>query len=306
MRGIAIVVVVCSLAFFLAGFYEWSMARESARWPGRAAKITAYQVHRGEEDGGSYVSIEGVFVDTQRAFTAKRYAYAVVNGMSPGRKHLAPYKPGYMTEVYVDPKDARNVILCNTPSLRFQYGELAVTAGLFLASLLYLALGRKHSARSSFRAAPRTVELPRWAGLAIGLAMAGLFLGLGAWLIHMGHMGHSPAQQWSPGEGKIVMLMGLLFAYGGLACAVRILWGERIPPIVDRILLSLFLVVLGLPFIAIPLLDPGGISSSVSVNGAVVHSAKGSSAGAVVFMAAGILCLAGALWPWRWWKRRKR
>lgn len=56
---------------------------------------------------------------------------------------------------------------------------------------------------------------------------------------------------------------------------------------------------------AIPILDPGGIESSVSVNGTITLTGQGSSVGAVVFMVAGILCQIGALWPWRWWKRNR-
>ena len=306
-RQMAIFMLVISLVFFLIGCYEWSKAKESAHWPARAAKITASEVRKGNKGEGSWVAIEGVFVDTGEAFRVKRYAYGVINGMSPGQEYLGQYKPGALTTVYVDPQDKSDVILCNAPSLTFQYSELAVTAGIFLASLLYLLFRwKKPEGRKTFRttaSAARTVELPRWAGMLIGMAMALLFLGLGIWMIRAGAVGHPSAGVRSPGQGTIMILAGLLFACGGLQAMVAVLWGDRLPKIAGRIMLSLFLFFLGLPFIAVPILDPGGISSSVSINGAVVHRAGGSSVGAVVFLLVGIGCLVGAFWPWRWWKK---
>lgn len=306
MKSLAILILAGSLLFFLIGLYELSKARETACWIARPAKITAFQVHEGE-DSGSYVTIDGVFVDRGGVFSVKRYAYGVLNGMTPNQAYLAPYKPGFKTTVFVDPNDASNVILCNTPSLTFQYGELVVTACLCLVSMLYLIFKRKKTGDSSVLSSSstaRTVELPRWAGILIGLGMAFLFLGLGVWIIRMGIAGRSPAETWTSGQATGALLMGILFAYGGLQSMILVIWGNRLPQIAHKIMLSLFLVVLGLPFIAIPIVDPGGISSSTSINGLVVHKTQDSSAGAVVFMAAGILCVFGALWPWRWWKKK--
>lgn len=309
MRQIAIFVLIMSLAFFLIGFFEWSKAKESAHWPARGAKITSSEVRNGKKGEVSWVAIDGVFVDTGGAFSVRRYAYGVVNGMSPSQTYLARYKPGALATVYVDPEDSSNVILCNAPSLTFQYSELAVTAGIFLASLLYVIFGRKKTGECdpvrTIAPVARTVKLPRWAGVLIGIAMALLFLGLGIWMILMGAVGHSPAEEWSPGKAKIMMLMGLLFVCGGLPAMVAVIGGDKLPRIVSRIMLSLFLIFLGIPFIAIPILDPGGISSSTSINGIVVHEARGSSGGAAVFMLVGVLCLVAAFWPWRWWKKNR-
>ncbi len=308
MRSLATIVLVGAFVFFLIGLYELSKAKETAGWAARPAKIAAYQVLQGDESG-SYAAIDGVFVDTGAAFRVRRYAYGVINGMAPGQPYLVPYKPGYATTVYVDPKDGSNVILCNTPSLTFQYGELLVTACLCLVSVWLLIFRRKKRAEGYVSAHPcrsttRTVELPRWVGMIMGLGMALLFLGLGIWIMYMGMVGHSPAETWSPGQAKGALFLGILFAYGGLQSLVLVIGGNRLPAVVRKIMLSLFLVVLSLPFIVIPIVDPGGISSSTSINGTVVYEAQGSSAGAVVFMIAGILCLFGAFWPWRWWKKK--
>ena len=150
MRPIAIIVLAGSFVFFLIGLYELSKAKETAGWAARAAMITDYQVHKGD-DSGSYATIDGIFVDTEGAFKVKRYAYGVINGMAPSQAYLVPYKPGFMTTVYVDPKDDSNVILCNTPSLTFQYGELVVTACLCLASMWYLIFKRKKTLRRNRR-----------------------------------------------------------------------------------------------------------------------------------------------------------
>jgi hypothetical protein len=63
MRQIAIFVFVMSLVFFLIGLFEWSKAREAAHWPGRAAQITSAEVRKAADDGGSWVALEGIFVD---------------------------------------------------------------------------------------------------------------------------------------------------------------------------------------------------------------------------------------------------
>jgi hypothetical protein len=89
MRQLAIVIVAGSLLFFLVGLYELSKAKETAHWAARPARITAYQVHQGD-DSGSYAHIDGVFVDSGGAFSVKRYAYGVINGMAPSRAHLGP------------------------------------------------------------------------------------------------------------------------------------------------------------------------------------------------------------------------
>lgn len=173
-----------------------------------------------------------------------------------------------------------------------------------LAVVLYLIRKAKHR-REQEPNPTRTVEVPKWVGTFIGIGMVLAFLGLGLWMVYMGVVGRTPAATMKPGEAKILMLLGVLFAFGGIQVAVSVIWGGNPPKMVDRIMKSLFLVFLGLPFIAIPILDPGGISSSVSVNKSVVHATKGSTVGAVVFMVVGVLCLVGAVWPWRWWKKRR-
>lgn len=152
----------------------------------------------------------------------------------------------------------------------------------------------------------RTTEIPRWASLLIVMAMALSFVGSGIWMIRTGWVGHTPTVELSPQQAKIPMLIGFEFVCGGLAIVVAAIWGARFPPIMARISTSLFLVALGLPAIAIAILDPGGISSSTSINGAFVHVTKGSAVGAVVFLVSGLLCLFGAFWPWRWWKKNRK
>jgi hypothetical protein len=303
MKSVAIIVLVMSAIFFSAGWYELTKAKETAGWPSYPAKITAARVEK-VEDSGSYVKIEGAWLDSGVPFTVKRYAYAVVNGLSPRQPYLAPYKAGLVTNVYMDPHDRDNVILNNHPSLSGMHLWQVTTAVAFVASLLYLVFRRKTSDRHSDDVPrTRTIVLPEWGSILVGALMGLLCLALGAWIIHMGMIGHSPAETWSPGESKVVLCMGLLFAYGGVQTLILSIGGARIPKVVHKIMLSLFLIILALPFIAAPIFDPGGITSSSSINGLVIHEQKGSVVGAVVFMMAGVLCVVGALWSWRWWKK---
>lgn len=147
-------------------------------------------------------------------------------------------------------------------------------------------------------------ELPRWASVLIVMALLLLFVWVGTSLIHWGCVGHSPVKKLSPGQAKIAILAGVLFAYPAIVGMVVLIWGGRCPPVVERIGGALFLVVLGLLFLAIPFFDPSGISCSASVDATVRHPVEGSSAGSAVFMAFGIGCLAGAFWFWRRWKRK--
>lgn len=309
MRGVLLVVLVGSVLFFLAGVFELSGARAAAHWPARAARITTAEVRHGDQS--TWMAIEGVLVDDGSRFAIHRYAYGVVNGLSPGQPYLAAYKPGSLTRVYVDPQDSDNVILCNTPSLKFQYAELAVTAVLALASslaLARLAVRRRRGSGWDPDQLPawlnRPVELPRWVGLLLGIAIGLLFVALGAWLIHMGIAGRTPAQLLRPPECKIVMLLGVLFGFGGLQTVVMLVGGDRIPQVVQQFIRSLCLVVLGLPFLAVAILDPRGITSSTSIGGLKVTASQGSLTGAIVFVLVGLACLVAALWPWRWWKQR--
>ncbi len=310
MRKLAIIILLWPIFFFCAGVYEMKKAKETADWPGRRATITAadvVEVKESNSGGGSrYLSIRGLFLDTGTSFTVKRYAYGAVNGLSPRQKYLAPYKPGYMTTVYVDPADAANVILCNTPSLTGNYVFMGGSAFAVVAILWWLMFKSRKTEVPPCAPRPwvQNRELPRWAGVSIGLGMALLFLGLGIWIIYMGMGGHSPAETWTAGQAKVVAVMGMLFTYGGVICLVQMICRGNPPPLLNKIMRSIFFVFLGLPFVLIPILDPGGISSSSSVNGFVVHKTQGSSVGAVVFMITGVLCLVAAFWPWRWWKKR--
>ena len=307
MKKFAMIFMLWPIFFFGAGLWEMSKAKETAGWPAIPAKITSFQILKGHE-GGGYVSIEGKFLDTGGTFTVKRYAYGAVNGLSPSQPYLAPYKPGYVTTVYVDPKDPNNVILCNNPSLTGNYMLMGGSVLAVLGILWWLIFKSKKKAEPYVPPyAPvqraQTKELPRWAALLIGFGMLLLFLGLGIWMIYMGMVGHSQAEKWNPNQSKIVICMGMLFVFGGLMGLMQAIYNGNPPSLLNKIILSLFLVFLGLPFIAVAIFDPGGIHSSASVGGFVVHESKGSPMGAVVFMLVGIGCMVGAFWPWRWWKK---
>jgi hypothetical protein len=163
-----------------------------------------------------------------------------------------------------------------------------------LAVILYLI-------RRGGVAAALTVEVPKWVGsLVVGIGMAVPFLGVGIGMVCMGFDGRSPAGTMRPGEAHCLSLFGVAFAFGGIYAAIRVIWEGRLAPKVQRFVNSLFLVFLGVPIIATGLLDRASIRTSIF--DLPVHGPVGSSAGAVGFLVAGLLCLVGAFWPWRWWK----
>ncbi len=313
MRKFWTIFLLWPIVFFGAGIYEMMKAKETADWPAIPAKITSFQILK-DDEGGSYVHIEGKFIDTGEPFTVKRWAYGAVNGLSASQPYLAPYKSGYMTTVYVDPKDPNNVILCNNPSLTGNYMIMGGSATAVLAILWWLLLGCKkweeRQAKKQYVPSYSPIrpgqskELPTWAGILIGILFSMVFLGIGVWSLYMAYIGRSPAAVFSHNDKIFMVLFGMMFSYGGIMALVTVGFGGKLPPILQRIMLSLFLFFLGLPFIVIPIIDPGGISSSSSINGHVINETKGSSVGAVVFMLVGIGSMIGALWPWRWWKKR--
>jgi len=291
-------------------------AEATGAWPAYPAKITSAEVVTTEDSDGQtsrYLDIKGKFLDTGEPFTARRWAYGAVNGLSPHQPYLAPYEPGYVTTVYVDPAAPANVILCNDPSLTGNAMFMGGSAAAVIGILCWVLYGRKkweaYRARKAAAEPFSTVrsnqsrELPMWAGVLIGVCMILIFLGLGIWMIYMGIIGETLAEELAPNEAKILILVGMLFAFGGIMGLVMAIFNGNPPPILNKIVLSLFLLFLGLPFIAIPILDPDRISSSASAGGFVIHESQGSSFGAVVFMLAGLGCLVGAFWPWRWWKK---
>jgi len=148
--------------------------------------------------------------------------------------------------------------------------------------------------------ATTTVEVPKWVGPLIGIGMATPFLGLGISLVYMGVAGRTPAGALRPGEAKSLSLFGMAFAFGGIQAAISVICGGKPSQTVQRITNSLFLVFLGLPFIATGILNRAGIS--VSILDLPVHGPIASLVGAIGFIAGGFLCLVAAFWPWRWWK----
>lgn len=301
------------VAFFCAGLYEMKRAAESYSWPACPAKITSFQVLDGDESGG-YVRIEGKFTDTGEPFTVRRWAYGAVNGLYSDQPYLSPYKPGYLTTVYVDPGDRSNVILCNDPSLTGNYMFMGFSGAAIIGIVWWLLLGeKKYEARQAKKKAAelhtskrsgQAKEAPLWVGIFIGILFVVVFLGIGLWSLYMAYAGRSPAEVFSRNDRIFALLFGMAFSYGGVSALVGLILKGNIPPLLQRIWLSLFLFFLGLPFIVIPIIDPGGISSSTSVGGFEVSHKQGSSMGAVVFMLCGIGCMTGAFWPWRWWRKR--
>lgn len=66
-------------------------------------------------------------------------------------------------------------------------------------------------------------------GTLIGIGMGLLFLGLGIWMVYMGVVGRSPAATMPPAKAKIILMMGVLFAFGGIQAAVKVILGAFWP-----------------------------------------------------------------------------
>ena len=128
-------------------------------------------------------------------------------------------------------------------------------------------------------------------GKIVGGLMGLVFLGIGLWAIHhtvLGRAADGPMELRSmPGN----LAMGTLFAWGGLQTLILVVGGNKLPRVAHVILLSLFLLCLAAPFLLVGILTPDQITSSTSVNGAVVSSSTGGRSGQVVFVGLGTLLL---------------
>ena len=128
-------------------------------------------------------------------------------------------------------------------------------------------------------------------GKIVGGLMGLVFLGIGLWAIHqtlLGRAADGPMELRSvPGS----LAMGTLFAWGGLQTIILVVGGNKLPRVAHVILLSLFLLCLAAPFLLVGILTPDQITSSTSVNGAVVSSSTGGRGGQVVFVGLGTLLL---------------
>ena len=128
-------------------------------------------------------------------------------------------------------------------------------------------------------------------GKVVGGLMGLLFMGIGLWAIHKtleGRTSGGPMELRSvPGN----LAMGTLFAWGGLQTLILVVGGNKLPRVVHVVLISLFLFCLAAPFLLVGILTPDQITSSTSINGAVVSSSKGGRSGQLVFVGVGMLLL---------------
>jgi hypothetical protein len=143
-------------------------------------------------------------------------------------------------------------------------------------------------------------------GRIVGTLLGALVLALGLWIVRMGNDGRTPAEPIRPESVPGFILMGILFAWGGIQTIILSLGGSRLPRWVHALLLSIFLIVLGAPFVVIGIMDPAGISGSASLCGIPLYHSQGGLSGRIVFVGAGSIVLALVPFVWRWQLAKKR
>lgn len=133
----------------------------------------------------------------------------------------------------------------------------------------------------------------RLAAVIIACVMCIPFLGIGFWRLR---------------AGGSDLIFGAFFAFGGLwglCFALAHAW-ERTPNIVYACLWSVFLLILGGPFLHSGIDHPEQIQGSLSITGSgadVLH--KGASTlGGIVFILVGITCFGAIPLVWRGYIRR--
>lgn len=113
---------------------------------------------------------------------------------------------------------------------------------------------------------------------------------------------------WRLRVGGSDLIFGAMFAFGGLwglCFALAHAW-ERTPNIVYACLWSVFLLILGGPFLHSGIYHPEQIQGSFSITGVgtdVSHKG-GSTAGGVVFILVGITCFGAIPFVWRGYMKR--
>jgi hypothetical protein len=120
-----------------------------------------------------------------------------------------------------------------------------------------------------------------------------VFLGIGVWVIVMAIQGETPAEPLDePGDSIIMGIFGAMFcATGFMGFIHAVLAGRPNGPTIVASIATVVLVLFGLCFLSVAILQPDEIVSTSSINGIEVSKSKGGWTGIVVFSAVGILPL---------------
>ncbi len=110
---------------------------------------------------------------------------------------------------------------------------------------------------------------------------------------------------WTLSKDAAGMVIGAMFALGGLwglcVAFAGAWWGKNCPKVVPACLWSLFLVILGSPFLYVGITRPEEIQGSISItmlDADVLHKG-GLTLGGIVFILAGITCFGAIPFVWR-------
>jgi hypothetical protein len=149
----------------------------------------------------------------------------------------------------------------------------------------------------------------RIAAVTLGCLMGGLAIAIGLWRLRTGFSAWTSVDVLSrDARGNVMfdLFFGALFTWGGLQGLILAIAGERLPNIGHACLLSVFLLVLGSPFLYFGIAYPEQIqgSSSVTGLGAGVSRETSPSLGGVVFILAGSTCLGIIPFVWRYYTKK--
>jgi hypothetical protein len=140
--------------------------------------------------------------------------------------------------------------------------------------------------------------LVRWG---IGGGMGAVCLALGIWALRTGLRGGTAAGPLSHDDALFDILVGALITWGGFQSLVLVTVGERLPNLGHAVLLSVFLLLLGIPFLYFGIMTPEKIEGSFSILGAGIATSGdcNSRLGGWLFILVGSLCVAAPPFVWR-------
>ncbi len=143
-------------------------------------------------------------------------------------------------------------------------------------------------------------------GRIFGVLFGALVLALGLWIVRMGYDGKTLAEGIKPEMIPGFILMGVLWAWGGVQTIVLSLGGSKLPRWVYALMFSIFFILLGAPFVVFGIMAPDSISGSVSLGPIPLCHSQGGVVGRIVFVGGGSILVALAPYIWRWFLAKKR
>jgi hypothetical protein len=142
-------------------------------------------------------------------------------------------------------------------------------------------------------------------GKIVGALLGAVVLAMGVCVVRMGLEGKTAAETLKPEEVPGFILFGVLFVWGGVQTTILSLVGRQLPRWAHVIMITVFLLVLGAPFLVIGFLDPDSVTGTVKLFNITLYQSQGGLFNRIGFVGAGSLVLAAIPFAWRWMLAKK-